>query len=252
MAGTVIYVENLTVSFNGFKALNQMNFCMRYGELHFLIGPNGAGKTTLLDVICGKLKPTRGRVIFKEEVDIGKRQEHDLVNLGISRKFQTPSVFTDLTVYENLDLALRRKRGILSALFHKTTPAEEERIIATLENIRLTDKIHVKAGLLSHGEKQRLEIGMLLVQDPELLLLDEPVAGLTKSERQKIGELLQSISQRCSVLVVEHDMGFVRQFAQRVTVMHEGKVLSEGNVARIQSDPKVIEVYLGRGGDNSC
>lgn len=252
MAGTVVYVENLTVTFNGFKAIDKMNFCMNYGELRFLVGPNGAGKTTLLDVICGRLKPTSGRVIFKEDIDIAKKQEHELVLLGIGRKFQTPSVFTDLTVFENLDLALRRKKGILPALFHKNTAAEKERIMSILESVWLVDKMHLKAGMLSHGEKQRLEIGMLLVLEPELLLLDEPVAGLTKDERQKMGELLQTISRECSVLVVEHDMGFIRQFARRITVMHEGKVLSEGNITKVQSDPKVVEVYLGRGGDKPC
>jgi len=257
MAGTIIYAENITVTFNGFKALDKLNFYVDYGELRFLIGPNGAGKTTLLDVICGKIRPAGGRIIFKEDIDLAGKQEHQIVLFGISRKFQAPSVFTELTVLENIELALSRQKGIISALLSRRIPEEEGKITAILKNIRLNEKKNVKAGLLSHGEKQRLEMGMLLVQDPELLLLDEPAAGLTKMERQEMGELLQSVCKRCSVAVVEHDMSFVRQFAQRVTVMHEGKILSEGSIDHVQNDPKVIEVYLGRAGvgrgdDDSC
>lgn len=248
MAGTIIYAENITVTFNGFKALDKLNFYVSYGELRFLIGPNGAGKTTLLDVICGKVRPVGGRIIFKEDIDLAGKQEHQIVLLGISRKFQSPSVFTELTVLENIELALSRQKGVFSALLSRRIPEEEGKITATLKSIRLNEKKSMKAGLLSHGEKQRLEIGMLLVQDPELLLLDEPTAGLTKVEKQEMGELLQSVCKRCSVAVVEHDMGFVRQFAQRVTVMHEGKVLNEGSIDHVQKDPKVIEVYLGRAG----
>ncbi|KFD41023.1 urea ABC transporter ATP-binding protein [Peptococcaceae bacterium SCADC1_2_3] len=252
MAGTIIYVENLTVNFNGFKALDRFNFYVDYGELRFLIGPNGAGKTTLLDVLCGKTKPTSGRVVFKDDLDVLNKQEHELVFLGIGRKFQTPSVFTELTVFENLELAFKQKKGVIASLFKQTMPKEKEKIESTLENVKLIEKMDQKAGLLSHGEKQRLEMGMMLVQEPELLLLDEPIAGLTVSERQEMGEFLQSIAKNCSVLVVEHDMGFVRKFAQRITVMHEGKVLSEGDITKIQNDPNVIEVYLGRGGNGSC
>lgn len=252
MPGTILYVENLTVSFSGFKALNNLNFCVRYGELRFLIGPNGAGKTTLLDVVCGRIKPDGGRVIFKEDVDIAARQEHELVMLGISRKFQTPAVFSEFTVMENMEISLRYRRGVLPNLFHRIDVADRAKIEHVLEEIGLSDKTTVKAGVLSHGEKQRLEIGMLLVQEPDLMLLDEPVAGLTKQEKKQMGELLQTISDRCSILVVEHDMSFVRRFARRVTVMHEGRVLCEGDMNMVQEDPQVVEVYLGRGGCPPC
>ncbi|MCL6634454.1 MAG: urea ABC transporter ATP-binding protein UrtD [Peptococcaceae bacterium] len=247
MAGTIVYLEGITVSFDGFRAINGLSSCVEYGELRFLIGPNGAGKTTLLDVICGRVKPASGRVIFKEDIDICRKQEHEIVRLGISRKFQTPAVFANLTVFENMELSLRQNRGVFASLFAKLTSEEEDIIYSNLETIGLDQKAHVKAGSLAHGEKQWLEIGMLLVQDPELLLLDEPVAGMTKKETEKTGELLQSIAKNRSVLVVEHDMEFVRNFAKKVTVMHEGKILCEGPVERVQNDPKVIEVYLGRG-----
>jgi len=212
-----------------------------------LIGPNGAGKTTLLDVICGRVKPERGRVIFKEDIDMCRKQEHEIVRLGISRKFQTPAVFTNLSVFENLELSLRQNRGVFSSLFAKLTSDQEDIIFSNLETIGLAEKAWDKAGSLAHGEKQWLEIGMLLVQEPELLLLDEPVAGMTKSETEKTGELLQSIAKNRSVLVVEHDMEFVRQFAKKVTVLHEGKILCEGPVEKVQNDQRVVEVYLGRG-----
>lgn len=247
MAGTIVYLEGITVSFDGFRAINGLSSYVEYGELRFLIGPNGAGKTTLLDVICGRVKPASGRVIFKEGIDICRKQEHEIVRLGISRKFQTPAVFANLTVFENMELSLRQNRGVFASLFAKLTSEGKDIIYSSLETIGLDQKAHVKAGSLAHGEKQWLEIGMLLVQDPELLLLDEPVAGMTKKETEKTGELLQSIAKNRSVLVVEHDMEFVRNFAKKVTVMHEGKILCEGPVERVQNDPKVIEVYLGRG-----
>ncbi|KNZ68937.1 ABC transporter [Thermincola ferriacetica] len=249
MAGTILYLENVTVDFDGFKAIQNLNSYIEYGELRFLIGPNGAGKTTLLDVICGKTKLTEGRVIF-DNTEITRKSEHEIVKMGICRKFQTPSVFNNLTVFENLELAVQKHRGILASLFRNLTAEQAEKINATLENIGLADQAGVKAGSLSHGQKQWLEIGMQLVQDPELLLLDEPVAGMTKKETEKTGQLLREIAKNRSVLVVEHDMEFVRNFAQKVTVMHEGKILCEGTVDKVQSDPKVIEVYLGRGREN--
>lgn len=250
MAGTILYMENITVNFDGFKAIDGVNSYLEYGELRFLIGPNGAGKTTLLDVICGKTKPTTGRVVFKDNQDITRKPEHKIVRLGISRKFQTPSVFNHLTVFENLELAIQKNRGVVSALFRPLTAEQKDLIHANLENIGLAGKAQVKAGSLAHGEKQWLEIGMQLVQEPELLLLDEPVAGMTKKETEKTGELLREIARDRSVLVVEHDMEFVRNFAHKVTVMHEGRILCEGPVDKVQRDPQVIEVYLGRGRDD--
>jgi len=247
MGSTIMYLEGITVSFDGFKAVDHLSTYVEYGELRFLIGPNGAGKTTLLDVICGRVKPERGRVIFKEDIDMCRKQEHEIVRLGISRKFQTPAVFTNLSVFENLELSLRQNRGVFSSLFAKLTSDQEDIIFSNLETIGLAEKAWDKAGSLAHGEKQWLEIGMLLVQEPELLLLDEPVAGMTKSETEKTGELLQSIAKNRSVLVVEHDMEFVRQFAKKVTVLHEGKILCEGPVEKVQNDQRVVEVYLGRG-----
>ncbi|AEF93626.1 urea ABC transporter, ATP-binding protein UrtD [Desulfotomaculum nigrificans CO-1-SRB] len=250
MAGTILYLENVTVSFDGFKAVDSLNTYVKYGELRFLIGPNGAGKTTLLDVICGKVKPATGRVVFKEDIDIGSKQEYEIVQLGIGRKFQAPSVFGNLTVFENLELAIQKERGIWASLFGKLTSEQRDKIFAILETIGQLEKAHEKAETLSHGEKQWLEIGMLLVQEPEMLLLDEPVAGMTKKETEKTGELLRAIAKDRSVLVVEHDMEFVRNFAEKVTVMHEGKILCEGSMEQVQSDPRVVEVYLGRGGDS--
>lgn len=251
MGGTILYMENVTVDFDGFKALQGVNSYLEYGELRFLIGPNGAGKTTLLDVICGKTKITKGRVVFKEHTDITGQQEHRIVRLGINRKFQTPSVFNNLTVFENLEMSNQKNRGIYSALFSPLSKAQKVEVEENLEQIGLREKATVKAGALSHGEKQWLEIGMQLVQQPELLLLDEPVAGMTKRETEKTGELLREIARHRSVLVVEHDMEFVRNFAHKVTVMHEGRILCEGPVEQVQNDRRVIEVYLGRGRDDA-
>ncbi len=251
MPGTIINLEKITVDFEGFKAIQEVNFHVEYGELRFLIGPNGAGKTTLLDVICGKVKPATGRVMFGDGIDITRKQEHKIVELGISRKFQAPSVFTKLTVFQNLELSAKQNRGLYHALFAHLTAQQTELIYTTLETIGLISKAHIKAGSLSHGEKQWLEIGMQLVQQPKLLLLDEPVAGMTKKETEKTGQLLQDITKNRAVMVVEHDMEFVRQFAKKVTVMHEGRILCEGPVDRVQNDPKVIEVYLGRGCDKN-
>ena len=245
---TLLYIEDLTVDFDGFKAIDKLSLYVDYGELRFLIGPNGAGKTTLLDVICGKIKPESGRVIFRENIDILRKKEHELVLLGIGRKFQTPSVFTDLSVFDNMDISLRRKKNVWTTIFSKVDKKEEEKIMNILHFCGLEKKRDLKAAFLSHGEKQLLEIAMILIQEPELILLDEPVAGLTKEERFQMGQLLKNIldTRSCSILIVEHDMNFVRQFAKRITVMHEGKILCEGNIDRVQNDEKVREVYLGR------
>ncbi|MFD0696382.1 urea ABC transporter ATP-binding protein UrtD [Paenibacillus sp. GCM10027628] len=242
----ILRVEGLEVSFDGFKALRNLDFSLQHGELRFLIGPNGAGKTTLLDVICGKVKPSQGQVIFKDSIDLTKHQEHQIAQLGIGRKFQAPSVFSTLTVFENLALSMKQQRGLLSALWAKTTSEQRERLHHRLEMIGLHSKAKERAGSLSHGEKQWLEIGMLLMQEPDLLLLDEPAAGMTDNETEKTGELLHQISTHQTIIVVEHDMEFVRQFARTVTVLHEGSLLREGTMQEIQNDEKVAEVYLGR------
>ncbi len=247
----IIELNSVSVSFDGFKVLDGLDFSIEKGELRFLIGPNGAGKTTLLDIITGKTRPDSGRVLFQGNLDVTRQPEHKLVRLGISRKFQTPTIFASLSVFETLEAAA----GFLDSprrLLGKLKKEQVERIEETLEKIGLSGKACVLAGILSHGEKQWLEIGMLLVQQPRLLLLDEPVAGMTRWERDKTGRLLQAISRDRSVLVVEHDMQFVRQFANRVTVLHQGKKLREGLVAEIQQDPQVIEAYIGRRRDSAA
>jgi urea transport system ATP-binding protein len=241
----ILDVKNVTVSFDGFTVLNDLNFSIGYGELRFLIGPNGAGKTTLLDIITSKTKPTQGKVVFDGKVNINEWLEHKIVQHGIARKFQTPSIFASLSVYENLESAISfRQRSV--QLFGRLHYLHAERIHETLELIGLENKINVKAGALSHGEKQWLEIGMLIIQDPKLLLLDEPVAGMTRQERNRTGELLQRIAKDRAVAVVEHDMEFVRAFANTVTVLHMGRVLCEGQMEQVQNDSRVVEVYLGR------
>jgi urea transport system ATP-binding protein len=245
--GSIIYLEGVTVDFDGFKALRNLNFFVDYHELRVVIGPNGAGKTTLLDVISGKVKPVAGRVIFGKDTDLIGLREHEIATLGIGRKFQTPSVYTNLTVWENLDLSLRRQsKGVFATLWSKSSADEIERLHVTMKTIGLADKNGVRAGALSHGEKQWLEIGMVLLQDPALLLVDEPVAGMTDQETEQTGLLLQSLADRHSIIVIEHDMEFVRQIARTVTVLHEGTVLCEGPVEKVQSDPHVVEIYLGR------
>ena len=244
VSNPILSVESLTVSFDGFTVLDELDFAIGYGEMRFLIGPNGAGKTTLIDVITGKSKPTRGRIIFDGTIDLSRRQEYQLVRLGVGRKFQTPAIFSSLTVYQNLEVTLGF-RSRITGLLRKLRRGEGDRIMNTLEEVGLQHRAQDIAGGLSHGEKQWLEIGMLLVQEPKLLLLDEPVAGMTRRERDRTGELLQSIGGERSVLVVEHDMNFVRQFAQMVTVLHLGKVLSEGTMEHVQQDPEVIRAYLG-------
>lgn len=246
MESAILQCDGVTVDFDGFKAVQGMNFRLDRGELRFLIGPNGAGKTTMLDVICGKVKPTVGKVLFGGKVDITRKKEHQIAELGIGRKFQTPSIFPTLTVFENLEIAMRQNRSVLAALKAKLKAEERERIDAQLEMIGLQEKAYWRAGGLSHGEKQWLEIGMMLLQEPEILLLDEPVAGMTDNETEKTGELLREISQTQSIVVVEHDMEFVRNFASKVTVMHEGKLLKEGSMEEVQRDDRVAEVYLGK------
>jgi urea transport system ATP-binding protein len=248
--GSIIYLEDVTVEYDGFKALNGLNFFMDYKELRVVIGPNGAGKTTLLDVISGKVQPTAGRVIFGRNTDLVGRRENEIASLGVGRKFQTPSIFANLTVRENLELALARaSKGVLATLRSRLTGEQRDRVQATLESIGLSAEADLRAGGLSHGQKQWLEIGMVMVQDAELLLVDEPVAGMTDEETEKTGRLLQDVAAERAVLVIEHDMEFVRSIARKVTVLHEGSILCEGPVEQVQKDDRVMEVYLGRSRD---
>ncbi|WP_392531536.1 urea ABC transporter ATP-binding protein UrtD [Nostoc sp. C117] len=245
MNAKILETENVTVSFDGFKALNQLNFSMDVGELRVVIGPNGAGKTTFLDVITGKVQPTVGRVLFKGR-NLRSLPEHRIARLGIGRKFQTPRIYLNLTPCENIEITINKNKNVFSTLFNSSNTGEKNNIKGLLETIGLTPKADIKAALLSHGEKQRLEIGMLVAQSPDLLLVDEPVAGLTDEETYNIGELLLALAQSHSILVIEHDMEFVRQIAKKVTVLHEGSVLCEGNFEEVQNDSRVIEVYLGK------
>ena len=244
--GTIIQLQNVTVSFEGFKALKDVNFYVDFGELRVVIGPNGAGKTTLIDVITGKVRPESGRVIFGVETDLLGLRDYQIANLGIGRKFQTPTVYMQHSVRENLELSLMGNKGVWRTLFTRVGPEERKQIDSTLERVGLMDKAGLPAGLLSHGQKQWLEISMLMMQDPKLLLLDEPVAGMTDEETVKTSELIHSIAKDRSVLVIEHDMEFVRRLGSRVTVLHEGQVLCEGSMEDIQKNQRVIEVYLGR------
>ncbi|MDZ7955750.1 urea ABC transporter ATP-binding protein UrtD [Nostoc sp. DedQUE09] len=245
MNAKILETENVTVSFDGFKALNQLNFSMDVGELRVVIGPNGAGKTTFLDVITGKVQPTVGRVLFKGR-NLRSLPEYKIARLGIGRKFQTPRIYLNLTPRENLEITSNKKKNVFSTLLERSHAVEKNNIKGLLETIGLTPKADIRAALLSHGEKQRLEIGMLVAQSPDLLLVDEPVAGLTDEETYNIGELLLALAQSHSILVIEHDMEFVRQIAKKVTVLHEGSVLCEGNFEEVQNDSRVIEVYLGK------
>ena len=245
MNGKILAIEDLTVSFDGFKAINNLNFSMDEGELRVVIGPNGAGKTTFMDVITGKTKPTEGKVTFKGR-NLLPYSEHEIARLGIGRKFQTPRVYLQLTPRENLELSCAKQKNVFAALLGKTSTAERRMVSGLLETIGLVAKADLSAALLSHGEKQRLEIGMLVAQSPDLLLVDEPVAGLTDEETEKVGDLLLELAESHSVIVIEHDMEFVRQIARQVTVLHQGSVLCEGNMEEVQNDPRVIEVYLGQ------
>lgn len=237
-------IEDLTVSFDGFKAVDNLNLYVDKNELHVVIGPNGAGKTTVLDLICGKTKSTSGSIKFLNK-ELTRLSEHEIVRQGVGRKFQTPSIYENLSVLENLEVSYPYGRGVLGSLMFKRTQKVLDKIHEIAKEIMLYDQLEVEAGLLSHGQKQWLEIGMLLIQDPQLLMLDEPVAGMSVKEREQTAELLNKISQGRSVLVIEHDMEFVERIADKVTVLHQGKILAAGNMNEVQSDPKVIEVYLG-------
>ncbi|KGB83068.1 MAG: urea ABC transporter ATP-binding protein UrtD [Confluentimicrobium sp.] len=240
----VLMVEGLTVSFDGFKAVNDLSFYVEPNECRVIIGPNGAGKTTVLDLICGRTKATAGSVNFKGQ-ELLKMREDQIVHAGVGRKFQTPSVYEDLSVFENLEISYPKGHNVFGALTFRRDQQVKDRIAEIAETIFLEDLLEEKAAYLSHGQKQWLEIGMLLIQDPELLMLDEPVAGMSVAERKKTAALLNRIIADRSVIVIEHDMGFVADIATRVTVLHQGKTLSEGSMERVQNDPKVIEVYLG-------
>jgi urea transport system ATP-binding protein len=245
LKGKILYLEKLTVSFDGFKALDGLTLYVDPGELRCIIGPNGAGKTTMMDVITGKTRPDHGSAWFGKDIDLLSLSEPEIARAGIGRKFQRPTVFELLSVFENLELALPGGKGFWRTLFARLTAAERERIDEVLLTVGLMDHRHAIAGALAHGQKQWLEIGMLLMQDPELLLVDEPVAGMTAHETERTAELLLSLAGKHSVIVVEHDMEFVRSIATRVTVLHEGRVLVEGTMETVQNDPRVVEVYLG-------
>jgi len=240
----LLALEGVSVSFDGFKAVNELTLYIEKGELRVIIGPNGAGKTTVLDLICGRTRMSEGSIKFKDQ-EISGRKEHEIVKLGIGRKFQTPSIYEDLTVFENLEVSLPRGRSVAGALFWKRSAEVVERVHEVACTIFLAEHLDRLAETLSHGQKQWLEIGMLLIQDPELLMLDEPVAGMSVSERAKTAELLKDIIRNRSVVVIEHDMKFVESIAHRVTVLHQGKVLAEGDMASVQANAKVQEVYLG-------
>ena len=242
----VLYLDGISVSFAGFKALNELSLVVEQGEIRAVIGPNGAGKTTMMDIITGRTRPDKGIALFQGNIDLTKMDEAEIANLGIGRKFQKPSVFESHTVEDNLQLAQKAPRGAFATLISKLSGAQQDAIYETLETIALTEDRNKIAGDLSHGQKQWLEIGMLLMQEPELLLVDEPVAGMTDAETEQTANLLREIAKTRSVVVVEHDMEFVRALGTKVTVLHEGTVLSEGALDVVQNDEKVIEVYLGR------
>lgn len=244
MSDIILSVEDLTVSFDGFKAVDGLSFYVEKDELRCVIGPNGAGKTTLLDAICGKTKPTGGTIRFKQK-ELTGMIEYQITRSGVGRKFQNPSVYEDLSVFENLEISYPKKRGVLGSLFFRRDRELFEKIDQVAEQIFLHEVLRHKAGQLSHGQKQWLEIGMLLMQDPELLLLDEPVAGMSPKEREQTAALLNNISKGRSIVVIEHDMAFVRMIAHKVTVLHQGKLLAEGRMDKVQSDERVKDVYLG-------
>ncbi|MEK0447119.1 MAG: urea transporter ATP-binding protein UrtD [Verrucomicrobiota bacterium] len=240
----LLAVEDLGVSFDGFKAVDGFNFYLDRNKVHVIIGPNGAGKTTVLDLICGKTKATAGSIKFKNQ-QIRGLKEHEIVRAGVGRKFQNPSIYENLTVFENLELSHPVGRGVFGCLVFRRSEEVLKVIREVAAEIGLEDQLETEAGVLSHGQKQWLEIGMLLMQDPELMMLDEPVAGMSVREREETAALIKKISQKRSVIVIEHDMEFVKEIADRVTVMHLGKILAEGSMEKVQNDPKVIEVYIG-------
>jgi len=244
MSELILSIEDLSVSFDGFKVIDNLVFYVEKDELRCVIGPNGAGKTTLLDMICGKTKPSNGKIRFKDYA-LEQMIEYQITRVGVGRKFQNPSVYEDLTVFENLEISYPRKRGVLGSLFFKRDEELIGKIDTVANQIFLHEVLRHKAAQLSHGQKQWLEIGMLLMQDPELLLLDEPVAGMSPREREQTAELLNGISKGRSIVVIEHDMAFVRMIAHKVTVLHQGRLLAEGSMDEVQNDERVKEVYLG-------
>ena len=244
--GRILYLDNVSVSFDGFKAINQLSLDIAPGELRCIIGPNGAGKTTMMDIITGKTRPDAGRVFFGSTIDLLRYNEPEIAQLGIGRKFQKPTVYEHLSVFENLELALKTPKGVKASMFFKLDSRQSDRLADVLHTIHLADSVRVQAGTLSHGQKQWLEIGMLLMQDPQLLLLDEPVAGMTDFETERTAELFLSLKGKHSLMVVEHDMGFIRTISDIVTVLCDGAVLAQGTLDQVQADERVIEVYLGR------
>jgi len=240
----VLAVEDLTVSFDGFKAIDALTLYVDKNELRVIIGPNGAGKTTLLDLICGKTRASGGSIKFKN-TEMSRLPEYQIVRAGIGRKFQTPSIYENLSVFQNLEVSFPRGRGVFGALAFQRDAEVRDAVQSVAAEISLADQLELEAGLLSHGQKQWLEIGMLLMQDPELLMLDEPIAGMSVRERELTAELLKRICKGRSMIVIEHDMDFVKQIAHKVTVMHQGRILAEGSMEQVQADPKVIDVYLG-------
>jgi urea transport system ATP-binding protein len=244
--GRILYLEDVNVSFDGFKAINHLSLDIAPGELRCIIGPNGAGKTTMMDIITGKTKPDSGQVFFGSTIDLLRHNEPEIAQLGIGRKFQKPTVFEHLSVFENLELALKTHKGVAASMFFKLDGVQSDRLREVLETIHLTQDMRRQAGNLSHGQKQWLEIGMLLMQDPKLLLLDEPVAGMTDFETERTAELFLSLKGKHSLMVVEHDMSFINTISDIVTVLCDGAVLAQGTLAQVQADERVIEVYLGR------
>ena len=242
----ILYLEEISVSFDGFKALNELSLTIDAGELRCIIGPNGAGKTTMMDVITGKTRPDQGTAFFGQTIDLTAMSEAEIAHAGIGRKFQKPTIFENHTAFENLELAMKTDKRVWRSLLAQLTGEDRDRVADTLRTIRLDHEADRQAGLLSHGQKQWLEIGMLLMQDPQLLLLDEPVAGMTDDETERTAELFVSLAGKHSLVVVEHDMAFVEALGGLVTVLHEGSVLAEGDLATVQNDQRVIEVYLGR------
>lgn len=244
--GRILYLDDVSVSFDGFRAIDKLSLDIAPGELRCIIGPNGAGKTTMMDIITGKTRPDAGTVFFGSTIDLLRYKEAEIAQMGIGRKFQKPTVFEQLTVYENLELALKTDKGVKASVFFKPDSADSDRMAQVLRTIHLAGSAGRLAGTLSHGQKQWLEIGMLLMQDPKLLLLDEPVAGMTDEETARTAELFLSLKGQHSLMVVEHDMSFIQAISEKVTVLHEGSVLAEGTLAQVQNDQRVIEVYLGR------